>query len=516
MVGDSLKFKFSSKKIIILFSLVIILLISTFFLYSNNFQGNKTQYSSFPQIKSSDHILIISPHPDDESLADSGLIQKALEVNASVEVVEMTVGDATPLNATNYTAMNITNFNGSIGDLRHQEAINAMSQLGLNQSNIIFLGYPDTGLSSLWGTNWDYNNLYTNPINNYSHSPYNFSYEPNAPYCGADVDKNLVQIVNKFQPTLIFYPDDGDEHPDHWATSNFVRYVEIQTNFQGIDYCYLVHKSSWPQPLQFAPTLNLTTPTDVLRLDGEWFTLNLTQTEENNKENAILSHVTQIYQMKNYLLSFVRTNEIFAYYPIIPVKKTSMANFGIGMPDSSVADLKYDSKTGILLPSADLTEVGFTYDDYGEAYLFLQTSDNIDYNNFIYDFHLRIYNGTDFNRLDIIDENGTFNEELMANNSIEIDNSSIYNWNEKNLLKSQANILALAIPLEVFNGSNVFIMNTDVKLLNNNTTDETAWRMYYLPPNTINSVSEIEFRLDIYSPWGIIDFPPTTDYHLTL
>ena len=40
-----------------------------------------------------DRVLVVSPHPDDESIACSGLIQHALEAGAQVRVLWMTAGD---------------------------------------------------------------------------------------------------------------------------------------------------------------------------------------------------------------------------------------------------------------------------------------------------------------------------------------------------------------------------------------------------------------------------------------
>ena len=244
---------------------------------------------------------------------------------------------------------------GTVGEYRHLETINAMNQLGLNQSSIIFLGYPDTGLRYLFGNNWDYNNLYKSNSsgNSYDHSPYSFSYELNAPYCGANVVKNLEDIMNSYKPTMIFYPDDGDEHPDHWATSAFVQYTAIKTNYTGESFTYLVHKGSWPSPLSYQATYSLEAPRDVLDLDGTWYRLNLTKDDENSKEKAINSHATQISLMQNYLMSFVRVNEIFANYPVIDIEKVSNPDL-TQMPSSSYKDLKYDSQTALLLPSTDL------------------------------------------------------------------------------------------------------------------------------------------------------------------
>src|SRR5690606_18073313 len=121
--------KYNRNKIIII--LIFIALMSfLIFLYFYLDETQNVEYGQFPQITSSDRILIVSPHPDDESLANSGLIRAALRANATVLVIMMTNGDATPINVTDYVQKtNRTDFNGSIGDLRHLETIEAMSQL---------------------------------------------------------------------------------------------------------------------------------------------------------------------------------------------------------------------------------------------------------------------------------------------------------------------------------------------------------------------------------------------------
>ncbi|MCE5213608.1 MAG: PIG-L family deacetylase, partial [Methanobacterium sp.] len=121
--------KSSSGKTVIIMVFIILLSILSFlyFFYEEN---QNVTYQQFPQIQSSDRILIFSPHPDDESLANSGLIRAALEANATVMVVMMTNGDATPINMTDYAKKNnITNFNGTIGDYRRLETIEAMKSL---------------------------------------------------------------------------------------------------------------------------------------------------------------------------------------------------------------------------------------------------------------------------------------------------------------------------------------------------------------------------------------------------
>ncbi len=463
-----MKGKITSNKTIII--LVFIILLSSLSLYFLSIQD--FTYEKLPKIESSDRILIVSPHPDDESLANSGIIREALKANATVLLVMMTVGDATPINVTNYTKQtNRPDFNGTIGELRHLETIEAMEQLGLDRSSIIFLGYPDGGLYHLFGNHWDSDNPYTSssPGNNYNHSPYNFSYEPNATYSGANVANNLEEIMTDFKPTIIFYPDNGDEHPDHWTTSAFVRYVAIKTNFTGDLYTYLVHKGPWPTPLSYQPTMRLRVPADVLRLGGTWYSLDLTKESQDRKKNAIDSYATQMYLMGNYLMAFVRVNEIFAQYPIIEIAKVDSLNFTSGiMPSSSFKDLKYNSKTALLSPTSDLAEAGIVYDDENVR-VFLRTSGTV-VDDLVYTYHLRLYNGTNFKRIDVEVANGTARYELMANNSIES--------NQIIGVQKQGDILMVNIPESLFENVDLLMMSTTIKDANKNTIDDMSWRVF--------------------------------------
>ncbi len=300
--------------LIVVSILLIAGVIYTYYLY--NVDNSNLNYSSFPEISSSDRILVFAPHPDDESVGTGGIIEKAREKNASVEVVMMTTGD--DMNTTSFKyflgSINRSNYNGSIADWRRNETLNALNSLGLSQNNVIFLGYPDNGLKSLLETNWDSDHLFkgTTGSNQYDHSPYNFSYEKNAPYCGSNVLKNIVDIMNDYQPTIVIYPDDNDEHSDHFATGVFVKCASLQTDYKGQSYTYLVHKNSWPVPFFYHPTDGLRFPSQLSVSGVEWFNCSLNNSEVTSKEKAIRSHASQYFIIKDILLSFVRADEVFA------------------------------------------------------------------------------------------------------------------------------------------------------------------------------------------------------------
>ena len=183
-------------KKIIFTTLGLILIISVF--YFSLTYLDTPGYAQMPELGDNDRILVIAPHPDDESLAAGGLIKKARDRNATVKVVMMTDGSsaATPQEFSQYLENNDKNSSTGIGELRREEALQAMSKLGVNESSIIFLGYPDTGLKTLFEDNWDSDKPYQSntAFNMFDHSPYNFTYRPNVTYSGANVAGDLKEI----------------------------------------------------------------------------------------------------------------------------------------------------------------------------------------------------------------------------------------------------------------------------------------------------------------------------------
>src|SRR5450756_1185477 len=103
-----------------------------------------------------DRVLVVSPHPDDESIACSGLIQHALEAGAQVRVLWMTAGDHNIVGPPLFwrTAPVTPAQFRDIGHKRMQEAKNAAHVLGLSSNDLIFLGYPDGGLLDIFMNVW--------------------------------------------------------------------------------------------------------------------------------------------------------------------------------------------------------------------------------------------------------------------------------------------------------------------------------------------------------------------------
>ena len=168
-------------------------------------------------VQSKDSIMVIAAHPDDETLMGAGVIKRSLDRGDSVKVVVVTNGD----------------YNGN-GLGREAESKAALAdRLGLNVNDIIFLGYPDKGLQSL------YNDYPTTTDGSYtSHAGmtatygaeglggYDFhSYKTGVAgnYNWATLMSDLQDILGRYRPSQIYTHSPADQHPDHRMTFTAVR-----------------------------------------------------------------------------------------------------------------------------------------------------------------------------------------------------------------------------------------------------------------------------------------------------
>ncbi|WP_232631880.1 PIG-L deacetylase family protein [Methylobacterium sp. Leaf118] len=86
-------------------------------------------------------LVVVAPHPDDESLGCGGLIVQALARGRPVRVVIVSDGCGSHPNSTAYPHDRLRN-------LREAETIAAMAELGLASEHVHFLRLPDGGVPS--------------------------------------------------------------------------------------------------------------------------------------------------------------------------------------------------------------------------------------------------------------------------------------------------------------------------------------------------------------------------------
>ncbi|MDQ2891202.1 MAG: PIG-L family deacetylase [Gemmatimonadota bacterium] len=134
-------------------------------------------------------IVIVAPHPDDESLAAGGLIQRARARGARVAVVFMTDGDMNPWPQRAAETRAVIGRSDRVrwGRRRRAEAHAALTVLGVHADAVHVLGMADMGLTEA---------LARDPA-------------------GASVP--VATLLHELAPDLVVLPSLYDTHPDHSA-----------------------------------------------------------------------------------------------------------------------------------------------------------------------------------------------------------------------------------------------------------------------------------------------------------
>ena len=268
---DKIKTKFVNKRFLKLELLVLgILSIIACILYVSDVPPVMAQdgTAALPEVvmpQSGQRVLVFSPHPDDESIGVGGYIAQSIANGANVEIVLVTNG----------------NFHGNEQE-RYAEFKKATQILGVPESNLVFLGFPDGKLDKM---------------------------DPTV------LSVALQSQIEQFNPDIIIYPDAQDMNPDHWTIGKAVQKILAADPQQITSYEYLVHfKLIWPRPRELAPNLDLSPPEQLINADTTWEKVPLSQNIENIKSEAIHTYRSQLENewLHGLLLSSIRKNELLA------------------------------------------------------------------------------------------------------------------------------------------------------------------------------------------------------------
>jgi LmbE family N-acetylglucosaminyl deacetylase len=161
------------------------------------------------------NVLVISPHPDDETLGVGGLISKQISEGVPVQVVAVTDGENAYGRGDSTLAAN-----------RRMEQSAAVKQLGLKSSDVIRLGLTDSAVSSEQSTLAEY----------------------------------LLPLVSR--ETHIFAPWIGDFHPDHEACGRVAQTVAQRAGASLTFYFFWTWHRGTPQLLQDLPLRSLSLNAD--------------------------------------------------------------------------------------------------------------------------------------------------------------------------------------------------------------------------------------------------------------
>ena len=207
-----------------------------------------------PFLSKNTRLMVFSPHPDDETLAAGGLIQRVLSLGGSVKVVFMTSGDGFPegVEKENRIARPMAQDYRNYGKLRKREARQVLRVMGMKKQDIVFLNFPDGGLRNLLQKYW----LDRRP---YFRSPFTLEDRPqlddtllaNVEFDGEDVKREIEKLLLDFHPSLVVVADPRDRHSDHCSTYFFVSksLKAYRKNYPTLDpkvLTFLVHFRQWP------------------------------------------------------------------------------------------------------------------------------------------------------------------------------------------------------------------------------------------------------------------------------
>ena len=319
-----------------------------------------------------ERVLIVAPHCDDEILGCGGLISELVRQGAQVRVVIMTNGDGFYYAAARDFRDLVVPPSSYVdfGYDRQEESVNALQTLGVPRDAVTFLGYPDRGLAHMWLYNWQHNKLYESPYTRCSYSPYWNSYKRNAPYSGKSVLDDLESIIKSYRPTSVYYPHAGEQHPDHWATNCFVVQALYDSGMlnEVKSGLYIVHRGDWPVPQGLHRGIRLAPPSYMKKTGTHWYEYPLDAATEERKLKAIRMYRTQMPVLGRFLLSFVRSNEIFGTYRPCIVKKVEDSSPNVNdevwnQMTPCVVDPVSDGLNVEMASTGDLRDIRCCYDD---------------------------------------------------------------------------------------------------------------------------------------------------------
>lgn len=276
------------------------------------------------QVSAPIRLMVFAPHPDDETLAAAGLIQRVLANKGQVRIVFITNGDGyvdgvrTGVHRTRTSKADFIEY----GERRHSEGVQALRALGLDRGDGIFLGFPDDGIDDLWAGHWSARNPYTSPYTRFDHPFYKESLNRRVEYVGTDLEWEIGRILRSFSPDWVLVPDPRDRHPDHCTTGVFVldalrKLRQSEQAFARVQVLtFLVHypdypaSPAWIREIAGAGVGGSSTAGKVLSA-AQWAHLQLTPTELATKRQALSAYQSQIQVMDPFLKQFLLPFELF-------------------------------------------------------------------------------------------------------------------------------------------------------------------------------------------------------------
>ena len=210
------------------------------------FAQTTTSQNRLDKFNKNERVLILAPHPDDESIACAGVIQEALANGAKVKIAFLTNGEHNEFAFIVYNKRITIKKNEFIrmGKLRRKEAVNAVKILGVKEGDLSFLGYPDFGTFSIFNNYWDLQKPFKSLLTRISKVPYPDGFSPGALYVGENILVDLKRVILDYRPDKIFVSHPADVNVDHKTFYLFLQIALADLKGKIKEpkiYPYLVH-----------------------------------------------------------------------------------------------------------------------------------------------------------------------------------------------------------------------------------------------------------------------------------
>jgi LmbE family N-acetylglucosaminyl deacetylase len=263
-------------------------------------------------VTADDSVLIVAPHPDDESLCCGGLIHMARKSGARVAIVWITNGDGSRWDAmlTHHALFPGAGSYQALALTRMEEARAAARSLDVSADSTYFLGYPDRGVRQLMGAFYESATPWRSRYTRASSVIYPDAFDPGAPYEGERLAKDFRAILDRVKPTLVLAPSPRDSHPDHHGVALLATRVLAERGELGELRYWIVHGGTgWPAG-GYQPRAPQTISPRGLGL--HWEELPLDEEAVAAKLQAIAAHQSQMRMMGHTMRRYVRSTELYA------------------------------------------------------------------------------------------------------------------------------------------------------------------------------------------------------------
>lgn len=298
---------------------------------------------SMPEPGPQDKILVVVAHPDDEWLACSGFLQRAVKNGAKTKVVIVTLGEWSQA----YSYLDngrMKSFFASLGKKRAKETLAAMKKIGLSADSrpaslgppyggaslstgraggktedVVFLGYPGGHLQTLFKKNWT-EAFYVNYLKS-DKVVFDFALEPGAPFSGEKLYESIKKIIVEFKPNAMITHSPLDTNKDHetvyWLVKDSLEWFNDahhkKLKLKSETFFFLVHNRGYSFSGKDALNQRLSPPRRFLSREFIWHSFELNKDELKIKKTSMLKYKTQLKNpYLNVLLnSFCRQNELF-------------------------------------------------------------------------------------------------------------------------------------------------------------------------------------------------------------